>query len=85
MQEAKERVIEILIDSGGEPWKFDSMDVGTLVEWIEITEKQIPETQKHYYELGLSKGKRDRNWRDLITGLIAGFNFGFLAAYYLMK
>jgi hypothetical protein len=41
MKEALERTIQTLIDSGGDPWEYDSNDIQTLVKWIENQQKQV--------------------------------------------
>jgi len=34
------RTINELIDSGGEPWEYDSQDIQKLVNWIEVKQKK---------------------------------------------
>lgn len=41
IEDVKGRVIEGLIDSGGEPWEFKAEDIQTLVNWIEKQQKQV--------------------------------------------
>jgi hypothetical protein len=35
------RTIEKLIDSGGDPWEYDSKDIQKLVKWIEVELKKV--------------------------------------------
>jgi hypothetical protein len=40
IKDALNRTIKKLIDSGGEPWEYDSHDIQKLVNWIESKMKQ---------------------------------------------
>lgn len=41
MKQALERTIQTLIDSGGDPWEYDSKDIELLVQWIEERLKNL--------------------------------------------
>ena len=40
MKKALKRTIETLINSGGDPWEYNSHDIGKLVSWIEKEQKK---------------------------------------------
>ena len=41
MEDALERTIKALIDSGGSPWEYNSMDIQILVNWIENNKDKV--------------------------------------------
>lgn len=62
LKEVKERVIQGLIDSGGEIWEFDPKDIEALVSHIESLEKS-----NKYLELIIENGLGPDDLKNDIT------------------